>query len=105
MNVAAIAGVFSLTLFTLVDILKFVLIKQGKVQLWEDYKDLVPKINTLIGIIFGIVLATHFHTDLNDILSSIGIGAGAGLSSIGVDNLIGRVGDTRTVFGDPTIDQ
>lgn len=102
MNVAAIAGIFSLVLFTVVDIAKFVLIKRGKEKLWEEYKSLIPKVNTLLGLIFGVVLATHYHLDINEVLTSLGIGVGAGLSSIGFDNLVGKVGDSRTIFGDPS---
>jgi protein-S-isoprenylcysteine O-methyltransferase Ste14 len=104
MQVAAICGIFSISLFLVLDLIKFELIKHKKEKLWNQYKVFVPKVVTLLGLIFGLFLTQYFNSDLNEVMTSLGIGAGSGLLSTGIDNLLGG-GSSRTFFGDPTQQQ
>ena len=102
MQVAAICGIFTVSLFLVLEIIKFELIRQKKEKIWNTYKVFIPKFVTLLGLIFGVVLSKYFHSDLTDVLASLGIGAGSGLLSTGLDNLLGSTGTSRTIFGNPT---
>lgn len=104
MQVAAICGVFSVSLFLVLDFIKFELIKHKKEKLWNEYKVFIPKVVTLLGLVFGLFLTQYFHSDFNDVMTSLGIGAGSGLLSTGIDNLLGG-GSSRTFFGNPTQSQ